>query len=182
MIKKLLLATTLTLSAQALKLEKGETFEANYIQGDVSVTCFSSEGTRSARYRCSESYLNPSDFSRVVSETAVDADKVELTYIDDNGKERTKSSKFSGNKSKSEFNLWIWTLTQRPLLKVGENQISYNLTKKNQTVEQGIMNVSVEEAPTRYCRPRSYTSNFAADCSNGGNICGRYFREMNFCR
>lgn len=181
MFSKIFLALTLTTQLFAMRLEKAETFQANFVEGDISVTCFSPEGTRTARFRCTESYLNPSDFSRVITESNVDADKVVLTYKDGK-KTRTKSSKFSGNRSKSEFNLWIWTLTQRPLLDLGENEISYELTKKNSVVESGSFTVNVEATPTRYCRHRSYTSTNANDCTNGSNVCGQYFREQNFCR
>lgn len=181
MILKLSLALMLSVQIFAMRLEKAEAFNANYIQGNIQVTCFTPNGSQIARFRCSESYLDPSDFSKVMTEESIDADKVTLTYVDERGKKRTKSSKFSGNKSKSEFNLWIWTLTQKPLLKSGDNLIEYTLTKKNKTVETGSFNVDVQDTAVRTCRSRSYTSSYEGDCTNGANICNRYFREENYC-
>ncbi len=181
MLKTLVLSFLVASQVFSAGLEKGDEFKAHYISGDVSVTCFSSEGTKHASFRCSDSYLSPSVFSKFKTDSSVDADKVTLSYVDSKGKRKTKSSSFKGDTSKSNFNLWIWTLTQRPLLQVGENTIDYKLTKKKSEVDSGSFTVNVIPQEARYCSYQRYTSSFASDCETGSNICDKYFRDQNDC-
>lgn len=183
-MKKFLLALSLIISSNlfAEGLEHGASFTSNYIQGNIRVTCFAGTTIKTANYRCSDSYLNPAMFSKFVTEQSVDADQVVLTYTDSKGKTRTKKSKFSGNKSKSEFNLWIWTLTQRPLLNDGMNVINYQLTKKGKEVTSGSFDVMVSANEDRFCPYASYTSHTENDCVDGSSVCGKYFRDYNYCR
>ncbi|EQC43703.1 hypothetical protein [Bacteriovorax sp. Seq25_V] len=181
MLKVLLLSTLLSASVFSAGLEKGDEFQAHYVSGNVSVTCFTAEGTKHANFRCTDSYLTPSMGSKFVTDEVVDADKVTLTYVDSRGKKKSKSSSFKGTSSKSNFNLWIWTLTQRPMLQVGENEIEYKLTKKKSEVMSGAFNVVVNAQQPRTCSYRSYTSSLASDCEAGSNICSRYFRDQNDC-
>lgn len=182
MLKALFISSLLTASVFSAGFEKGDEFQAHYISGDVSVTCFTPGGTSHANFRCTDSYLTPGMFSKFVTDEAVNADKVTLSYVDSKGRRKSKSSSFKGNSSKSNFNLWIWSLTQRPMLQVGENEIEYKLTNKKSEVQSGSFNVNVSAQAPRYCSYRSYSSSFAADCENGSNICSRYFRDQNDCQ
>jgi len=168
----------------AAGLAGGENYQANYIQGDISIRCSSGGQTDYRTHRCYGSYLSPESWSKFVDDSGVNADKVKLTFRDHRDKKRTKSSSFSASKgeSKKSFNLWIRTLTQRPLLKSGENTISYSLTKSGSEVANGSFVVNVEDQPVRYCQYRSYYSNNMDDCRFPSNVCNQYFREQNACR
>lgn len=182
-ITKALIALTLAGSqVLAAGLAGGDTYKANYIAGDISVRCSNGTQTDYANFRCRGSYLSPESWSKFVDDSGVNADKVKLTFRDHKNKKRSKSSSFKNGKSKKEFNLWVRTLTQRPLLKSGNNEISYSLTKSGSVVSTGTFNVQVEDQPTRYCRHRSYHSRNMDNCRFPSNVCNQYFREQNACR
>jgi hypothetical protein len=182
-IAKAVLALTFAGSqVLAAGLAGGDTYKANYITGDISVRCSSAGQTDYASYRCRGSYLSPESWSKFVDDSGVNADKVKLTFRDHRNKKRTKSSSFKNGQSKKSFNLWVRTLTQRPLLNSGDNEISYSLTKGGNEVASGTFNVQVEDQPTRYCQYRSYYSNNMDDCRFPSNVCNQYFREQNACR
>jgi len=184
-IAKAFLAITLVSSQVfAAGLAGGETYQANYISGDISIRCSSAGQSDYRTHRCFGSYLSPESWSKFVDNSGVNADKVKLTFRDHKNKKRSKSSSFNSSKgeSKKSFNLWVRTLTQRPLLKSGDNEISYALSKKGTTVETGTFNVHVEDTPTRRCGYRSYYSSNMDDCRFPSNVCNQYFREQNACR
>ncbi|PIK15598.1 hypothetical protein [Halobacteriovorax sp. JY17] len=163
-------------------LKAGEKFENHRIQGQIRVSCYERGQSDYAYVNCTDSYLTPSIRSTFTFDSGVEADKVELKYVNSSGKTKTKSSKIKGNESRENFNLWIWTLTQRPLLKSGENTIEYKLTNSGDTVETGSFDVLVETQAIRTCGYRSYTSSRLSDCTNASNVCAQYFREMNDCQ
>ena len=163
-------------------LKQGDKFENHRIQGQIRVSCFERGQSDYAYVNCSDSYLTPSIRSKFTFDSGVNADKVKLTYVNSSGKTKTKSSKIKGSESRENFNLWIWTLTQRPLLKSGENTIKYTLTNSGSTVESGEFDVLVESLPVRTCGYRSYTSSRLSDCRNASNVCAQYFRQMNDCQ
>ncbi len=184
---KLLVSLLLLLPAFGAGLKIGNDLTSNPLSGSIRVTC-SDRGQHDVRYaNCRANYLDPSEFSKFVLDEGekVDADKVTLYYKDHKGKRKSKSSRFDANKgeSKSEFNLWIHTLLQRPLLNYyGENEIEYKLEKDGNKVAQGSFIVNVEKVEEKHCPTASYYSNNMNDCSNPSLICGQYFREFNYCQ
>ncbi|ATH07800.1 hypothetical protein BIY24_07515 [Halobacteriovorax marinus] len=162
-------------------LKEGERFENHRIQGQIRISCHERGQSDFAYVNCRDSYLTPSIRSKFTFDSGVNADKVKLTYTNSDGKTKTKSSRIKGNESRENFNLWIWTLTQRPLLKSGENTIEYKLTNNGSEVESGSFDVLVETLPVRTCGYRSYTSSRLSDCRNASMVCAQYFRQMNDC-
>mgnify|MGYP000397608746 FL=1 len=183
-LKSLIAITLMTSQAMGSGLAGGETYKANYLSGDISVRCNSGRETNYVNYRCRGSYLSPESRSKFVDDSQSGADKVTLTFRDHRNKKRTKKSSFNSVKgeSKKSFNLWIRTLTQRPLLNSGNNEISYSLTKNGSEVSSGVFSVLVEDQPVRYCRYRSYHSSNMNDCRNPSFVCNQYFREQNGCK
>ena len=127
-ISMLITLSLFATTSSAAGLAGGDTYESHTVRGDISVTCFTNEGTTRARFSCGSSYLAPGNFDYFVTDSEVDADKVKLYYKNSRGKTKSKSSKWKGTRSKSRFNLWVWSLTQRPMLNDGENNISYNFS------------------------------------------------------
>ncbi len=164
----------------AAGLKAGDQFRATEVSGTVQVFCRDPRMNTSALYRCHESLISPSWRSKFI--TTADADKVTLSYTDHRGRTKTKSSKVRDGESTRNFNLWVGSLTQRPLLKYGENVIDYKLTRDNAEVESGTFHVNVDRAPMRTCSHRTYYSANLDDCRNSLNVCNYYFREQNYCR
>lgn len=172
----------LSFTAQAQTgLKVGDRLENHRLSGQIHVTCYERGQRDSAYVNCRDSYLSPSIRSKFTYDSGVKADKVTLTYTNSSGKTKTKSSRLRGNESRENFNLWIWTLTQRPLLKSGENTIEYKLSNDGSTVETGSFDVLVEPLPVRTCGYRSYRSSRLSDCKNASYVCAQYFRDMNYC-
>ncbi len=172
----------LSISAQAeTGLKIGNKLENHRVQGQIRVSCYERGQSDYAYVNCSQSYLSPSIRSKFIYDSGIEADKVKLTYTNSSGKTKTKSSRIKGSESTENFNLWIWTLTQRPLLKAGENTIDYKLSNDGDTVETGSFDVLVESLPVRSCGYRSYRSSRLSDCKNANNVCAQYFRDMNYC-
>lgn len=163
----------------------GDTFTSQNIHGNLSVSCMNNQGGPSFGVAtCRMNYLNPGEYSYFQGPN-VDADEVTLQTTWENGKKsKSKTSQYDSTtgKSKKSFNLWISTLTQRPLLDLGKNTVSYKLTKNGSIVESGEFIVNVNSAGTKYCqRYGSYISNDSNDCARASNLCDRYFRENNYC-
>lgn len=167
-------------SVSANELQAGDQFTGIEVRGTIQVRCNENGFSTNAYFRCAESLISPTWRSRFISDA--DADKVKLTYTDFRGRTRTKSSSMRDGESKRKFNLWVGSLTQRPLLNYGDNEIAYELTKNGAVVENGTFNVTVDQGPTRTCSHRVYYSRRLDDCRNSYNVCSYYFREMNYCR
>jgi hypothetical protein len=162
-------------------LKIGNNLENHRIQGQITITCNDGRNSQRRFVTCRDNYLSPSMRSKFVYDSELEADKVEISYINSRGKTKSKSSKVRRNESKSSFNLWIRSLTQRPMLKSGENILHYKLINNKNVVETGEFTVNVETQDIRTCSYRSYYSSSASDCDNPSMVCGRYFREQNDC-
>ncbi|OUR97328.1 hypothetical protein A9Q84_13470 [Halobacteriovorax marinus] len=166
----------------ATGLAGGDVYLNHRIEGNITITCSNGSERDTAYVTCRSSYLSPSSRSKFVYDSGVDADKVEISYTNSRGKIKTKSSKLRSTTSKKSFNLWIRSLTQRPLLKAGNNALAYKLTKKGNVVERGLFDVRVDRQPVRYCSYRSFYSSSMSDCRSASLVCDRYFRQQNDCQ
>ncbi|WP_127716068.1 hypothetical protein [Halobacteriovorax sp. HLS] len=182
-IFKLAVAFSLLFSVAAeTGLSAGDQFLNHRLEGNITILCSDRGQTDRVYVTCRDSYLTPSMRSKFVYDSDVQADKLELTYTNSRGRSKTKSSNVKDKESSRNFNLWIGSLTQRPLLKPGHNELSYKLLKGKNVTEQGTFTVNVDPQPVRYCPYRSYYSSSASDCRNASLVCGRYFREHNDCQ
>ena len=155
----------------------GNTFTRTQLDGYVTVRCQgNSEG-----HRCREVLWSPAVYAYFEMEPGVDADKVILNAIHEDGSTRDKKSKFKKDigRSKKRFNLGVWSLFQRPLLEGGKNIIEYTLLKRKKVVLTGSFEVYVRTAEGRYCDSEYRYFN---DCSSSQVVCRDYFRRHNYCR
>ncbi|MFG1483823.1 hypothetical protein ABMA79_04425 [Halobacteriovorax sp. HFRX-2_2] len=184
---KVLISLLMLLPAFGAGLQIGNDLASNPVEGSIRLTC-NDRNQHQIRYvNCSANYLSPSEFSRFVLDEGerVDADEVTLYYKDHKGRKKSKSSSFDAEKGESskKFNLWIYTLLQRPLLNYyGENEIEYKLEKNGREVATGKFIVNVEKQDTKYCQSASYWSSNMDDCRFPQNFCARYFRDYNYCQ
>jgi len=163
--------------------DAGNDFSATPIYGEVSVTCNDNGRHERATFRCRDEILEPFDHVRFVGPDGVDADKVELSSTWESGKIRTKKKGYSNGRSSGHFNLWIATLLQRPLLDYGANAVHFVMKKAGVRVAEGDFKATVTKGERRNCshRPHYWSSN-ESDCRTGSTVCGRMFREQNYCR
>jgi hypothetical protein len=162
----------------------GNNFSATELSGSLTIFCNDGRSSTVADVYCDGEILEPAEWDYFVTDDTVDADSVTLT--NKIGKKTvSKTHKFSTdkNRSKTEFNLWIRTLTQTPLLGYGENVISYQLTKKKQVVKAGQFTVTVSANEARRCQRGALNSGNMDDCNINRNLaCDRYFQYQNYCR
>jgi hypothetical protein len=181
----LLLSVSIAASAD-VGFTKGSRFQVSQLLGQVTVICAADGSGDSgvASGDCALSLLEPAQSDYFQGPDGVMADEVVLTAIHDDQTSRSKDSGYNSKKgrSTSDFNLWISTLLQRPLLKEGRNVIQYSMFLKKQQVTSGEFIVNVDGAPTRYCNPRTYSSTNGSECRNPTLLCNRYFYEENYCR
>ena len=165
-------------------LSAGDKFDVHTLKGDLVIRCTEGNETMLLHASCHHRYLTPDNWSHFYTTDNVDADMVRLIYKDRRGKKRIKDEGFDPETkmSKKQFNLWIWTLFQRPILKPGHNDISYELTKDRSVVAIGSFAVYVNELPTRYCPDDSINSHYISDCKDPTFICRHYFKRHYDCQ
>jgi len=168
--------------AQDVSFKRGLQIPTIEISGHVSVRCDDgNRGSRNYYYNCYDSSLtNGGSYGQiVVNETPIDADWVKLQK---DGTKYIKGSHFNGStqESKKNFNLWIRTLLQRPLLSMGENLINYTFLKENKEVFSGQMSVQVIEGESRVCRNGSLW--YRGSCPSVYSACADYFQKYNYCK
>lgn len=181
MIKIMILATALlsTPLLASVGFKSGNQFQAQYLEG--SFTAFCPDGSR-VQY-CSIDTLSPEMRDKFVH-TSVDANEVVLVAEHQQGSRRTKSSVFLGTEGESKkwFNLWIGSLFQRPLLRVGTNKILYSLKKEGKVIKAGTFESEVTRVENAVCRHRHYTFHTQNDCNNLSIHCSRYFLDERDCQ
>ncbi|MDZ4083710.1 MAG: hypothetical protein U1E10_12285 [Bdellovibrionales bacterium] len=179
-------------SAAQTGFKNGNKFEYKSAVGDVSVHCPNTGGSLPggpsgptfANYRCYGYSLTPGDADYFVG-PKVNADEVELIAVRADGSKRSKTGEYESAKgqSKDTFNLWIETLFQKPLLKMGRNDVTWNLKRGGRTVQTGSFIAEVFDRGDLRCPAASETSWDPSDCQNSGRICSDYFfRYGNQCR
>lgn len=183
-MNKLIIMVGFLFSAQSFSasFKEGSRFEQVRFEGVANIICRENGQTDRAYYQCSDDTLSPSVYGSFQHDSGVDADRVNLTAIREDGSTRSKDKAFRNGESRRRFNLWLASLFQRPLLKKGSNSIQWELTKNGQVVESGEFDVEVvPNARTLQCDRRLLTSNNLSDCRGYASACSYYFRRTS-CR
>ena len=159
----------------------GNRFEYTSAVGDVFVHCPRTgggvpSGPSSASFRCYGYIFAPAESAQFEG-PRVTATEVELTAIREDGSTFTKTSSYDGARgvSNDTFNLWIETLFQRPLLKLGQNQVNWVLKLGGRAVSHGTFLAEVYQRPSLRCPNASQTSWDADGCTNSNRACSDYF-------
>lgn len=179
----LALTATFSIHAQTIGFSKGNKTDITYLRGEVRAQCREANGMLNDRNVTCSGYLTAPTTHDFFVHPSIDADKVSLKSTREDGSTRTKSSRFDGEKgiSKSKFNLAIRTLTQSPLLKVGENKIAYTLSKGNEKVSEGEFVATMEVVEERNCGFEfMYVPQI--DCGDTFRICDELFWRTNNCQ
>jgi hypothetical protein len=165
--------------------KNGNHFEYKSAIGDVSVHCPQTgggappgtpTGPTFAQHRCYGYIFNPGDQDFFVG-PLVNADEVELVSVRADGSKRSKKSEYdsSTGQSKERFNLWIETLFQKPLLKMGRNDVNWVLRRNGKVVQGGSFIAEVFDRGDLRCPSTTETSWEPSDCQSSGRICSDYF-------
>ncbi|OFZ20377.1 MAG: hypothetical protein A2Z20_07885 [Bdellovibrionales bacterium RBG_16_40_8] len=165
----------------AAGFSSGNNFFETRLFGEVTVLCTYPGRGGSRMVYCRGETLDPVEFDYFVLDEYVPASKIILKSREI---EITKKMAYVSEKkrSKKQFNLWVWTLFQRPLLQYGENNIVYQLLDGSKIVRDGEFKVSVQRGEDRQCRHRVMHSSSPDDCDFGSrSICDEYFRLENYC-
>ncbi|GAB4420232.1 MAG: hypothetical protein OHK0056_30640 [Bacteriovoracaceae bacterium] len=175
---KTLLALFVLISSSAfaqddIGFSKGNEMTSYDVRGSFTLKC----PTRTEIVYCNGNYLSPVEMDYFVHPEAIDADEVELQRVNSRGRTISKDSKFDANtlRSKKRFNLWIATLTQKPLLGLGQNTITYQMKKNGQTVKEGTFEVNVDRGASKTCGHDFIWASSDSDCNAPSLYCDRYF-------
>lgn len=158
----------------------GPTIKTDEIEGYVSVQCRGGDNNSWNNYSCYSNDLVGGDYGKIiVSQGTIDADWVKIQR---EGSKYIKGSRFNSltGETKKNFNLWIKTLLQRPLLKKGQNKIHYTFTKNKKIVKKGSFLVEVVDGEFRQCRNGSST--YYGNCPSSYSACDDYFYRNNYCQ
>lgn len=175
----ILFMLSFSVMAQDVGFKRGAEIVTDEIDGYVSVNC-QENGSRWITYSCYDIALKGGAYGKLaVTNGTIDADWVKLQREGDN---IIKGAAFNAETQETgfNFNLWIRTLFQKPLLKKGKNIINFTFTKNRAEVAKGQFEVNVVEGEYRSC-PRS-TSTYYGSCPSAYNACMDYFRRFNYCR
>lgn len=167
----------------------GNHFEYTSAVGDIFVHCPRTgggipSGPSTANFRCYGYIFQPAESAQFMG-PQTNADEVELTAIREDGTTFAKNSRYDGVRgvSTDTFNLWIETVFQRPLLKLGVNQVNWILKSAGQAVAQGTFEATVVQKQSLTCPNASMTSWDADGCTNSYRACSDYFYTYgNQCR
>lgn len=159
-------------------------FEAVRLEGRLYVTCNDGRDRDYQVHYCQGVVLDPGEYAYFSHDSGVDADQVNLYNTYQNGDDVSKKLWWDKEKSqtKSRVNLWIATLTQKPLLDYGINNIRYKFKKEGEKLEEGQFEVRVNSGNKRLCQSRSRHSRNMSDCRSSGLVCESYFRSQNYCQ
>lgn len=178
-----IIAMILSLQSRAADFEGQTEFTHFDLSGLYSVTCYDRGERKYALHQCRGYLLNPFGWAHFHHDPQGEVDRVELSTVNKEGKQIRKKSAWdtARNRSEKEINLWTWTVFQRPLLEIGENQVRYSLSKQGRTVENGSFQVIVHDGGARSCRERSTSTGSAQLCDSYAIACDEYFRLENNC-
>lgn len=162
----------------------GSEFNVIPLDGSITVQCNAGIESRVSHFDCNTEILSPYDFAYFHGPKGIDADEVVLVATREDGSTRKKDGAYDANagRSKKQFNLWVSTVFQRPLLNFGKNNVAYNLTKNGKAVLAGNFDVVVKAGQPRTCTRRYYFSSSMQDCESNWSMCQRYFADENYCQ
>lgn len=174
----LLILSHVQVHAADAKFSKGDSFQYVNIDGSLTIECSNKIKT----VTCRDVFLDPWPYDVFIGPKNVNAQNVELRSTVGNESYAMVAS-YDGRSGRSEdINLGVYSLFQKPLLKVGENNIRYVLLGKNNTVlETDTFNVSVTRGKSRSCEPKETSTNNPQDCEHTYTLCQLYFRNQNYC-
>lgn len=173
-------------SAQVAGFDRGNVFQYRPAYGEVSVSCPAADpGVPSyITHSCYGYSFSPATSAHFVG-PRVAADEVELVSRRADGTIEAKSSDYGGSRgvSTDAFNLWIETFYQRPLLRLGRNDVHWTLKRRGRPVQSGHFLADVLSPSSLTCPRAHETSWDGSRCRSARLACDDYFaRHGRLCR
>jgi hypothetical protein len=171
---------TLVSSISEAKFLRGDQFQYTSIEGALSLQC----AGQTKSVNCRDTFLDPWPYDIYVGTKNPNATSVELVTSVGGIQTQDVVVKYDGVNGKSEqVNLGVYSLFQKPMLKLGINQVRYILLGRSGNVlETNTFTVAVTRGNTRTCESRVITTPNPDDCDHPYSACQVYFRNLNFCR
>jgi len=187
MTKYVLIASVLALGAapalaQTVGFKNGNAISVTTYHGDAELSC--GAGKIPQLVICDQYVAVPGVDDVLVSSLPVDADHVVLVAKHTDGSQVTKNVAFDGKNGVSKrVNLLIHTLLQRPLLKMGANEVNYKFKKGSGVVMTGTFTVNVQSAGNLEC-PYLPIYGWAGQCTpvNEQMTCDQYYNQVTGCK
>ncbi|MEZ0390721.1 MAG: hypothetical protein ACAH59_00800, partial [Pseudobdellovibrionaceae bacterium] len=174
----------LTQESLAAGFSQGNDFHVNRIRGNLSLYCRNpaSGYVETHHVFCVADLWSPGLTDYFVG-PQVNASKVKLTSTREDGSEKKKDGDYDGaaGKSKKKFNLGIHTLSQKPLLKEGINNIHFDLSENDTTVAEGNFTATVTRGDDLQC-PSASKWGYGNDCRFTQAACDSYFEQFDYCQ
>jgi hypothetical protein len=172
-------------NAQAIGFKSGNSFSTQPFRGEFYLHCDVQDPTIPVVQHvfCEDNFLSPAMTDYFVGPENVAADKVVLEAR--NGRYIIrKNSKYNTatEQSTSRFNLWILSLTQKPLLNEGQNIISYQMSKAGRAIVQGEFEVLVTSKSLLTCPVIDFFQRDPILCKNTTLLCNDYFVNQDDCK
>ncbi len=161
------------------KFTRGDSFQYANIEGELTLTCKNNTKTMI----CRDVFMSPWPYDIYVGPRNFNAESVRFTALT-GGDAQTALAKYDGRTGRSsDVNLGVYSLFQKPLLKIGENRIQAALLGRDgKILESEFFSVSVTRAKSRTCDPKETYSQNPDDCEHTYSVCQQYFRAQNYCR
>lgn len=177
---KLLALMTFLFSVNAhAGFTRGSKFNIVALEGRLKIYC----GYDHTTVQCRDMFMEPWPYDKFEGPKVRQGELIELRSIN-KGSEVVAVSSYDGFTGKSDyFDLGVYSLFQKPLLRKGTNRIEYKITDQDgQTLKRGRFQVQVGQLRTRRCETRETYRSLEEECAHVYSICQQYFKAMNFCR
>jgi hypothetical protein len=176
--------------------QSGKFFTAIPLRGTLHVSCFEGSKKREVTLNCFNEILSSEENKSAtgkdtarerdyfVGPKGVDADQIYLTVVRPDQTQRSQMLPYLSNRGRSSegFNLWFPSLGQMPLLSIGVNTVTFQMSKRGRVVSTGNFDVTVARGEIKQCSELSVNSANLADCDYQYTMCSQYFEENNFCQ
>ena len=167
-----------TFSIADAKFSRGDQFQYSNIEGALTIVC----NGRTKTVTCRDVFMDPWPYDVFLGPRSAHADNVSFQAT--NGRDiQNSTAKYDGQTGRSaDVNLGVFSIFQKPLLRVGENQVRYSiLDKTGNTLDSEVFVVNVTRGKSRTCVARETISDNADDCDHSYSLCQLYFTNQNFC-
>ena len=166
-------------SVAEAKFTRGDEFQYANIEGNLTITC----KNRTKTITCRDVFLSPWPYDVYIGPRNSNAQDVQF-HATVGTDVQTTSVSYNGKTGRSsDVNLGVYSLFQKPLLKVGENTVRASLIGKSGNVlSSELFNISVSRGKSRSCDSRETHSDNLQDCEHTYTLCQMYFRNQNYCR
>ena len=167
------------ITAAQARFSRGDNFQYVNIDGYLTIIC----KNRTKTVTCRDVFMDPWPYDVFVGPRNFHAEVVDLKATD--GKEiQSAVVDYDGQTGRSaDVNIGVFSLFQKPLLRVGENRVRYSLLDRTgKVLETDVFAVSVTRGKSRTCDAREMHTENPDDCDLPYSSCQQYFKNQNFCR